>query len=600
MRLKYLKIIGFKNLSTLELNFETKDGLTVLIGNNGSGKSNILEAISEIFAKLFMAKTTNYRTFNKFIPSFYFIIEYTLNDTNIKIDFLEEYNEYRFFINDELASRANVLQYKNNYLPSQIIANYSGEEDRLYKKYYSHFYKSYIKALTNSQLSSYPKQELLYIDSYYWSISFLTMLYSQLPNVDEFLRDYLNVSTVDEIEIVLNKPTWARGRVFTIENVANNKIIRFLNELYSHKDSEQTIRESKKISFKITNDIVQKLQSIQSIGSEKEFFISMSAAYCSGLVESINIRYNTILNIESMSEGQKKLILTKAILEFLSDENALVLLDEPDSHIHIANKIKFKDLLLSYENRENIITTHSPTLTHSFDEKHITMINQGQIEDRRKQEVFSQITDGIWNYQEQSIFLSSNKNVILLVEGKHDKIHIEESFKRLKSEYNALDFEVFSTDGAGNLKQLVVGFSTSDYDFEGKKVIAIFDDDQDGRKGMSRENFEPLTPSNPIHRLKSNNNFFGFLLPKQDGFTSECTIENMYSAEKYQMAFNQVVERRMQTSTFFDNKSIDNISKAIKDDAKNQLANNCKEFTPEDFLHFRQVYALIQEIKNLT
>jgi ABC-type cobalamin/Fe3+-siderophores transport system ATPase subunit len=601
MRLKRLNIGSFKNLNGFELNFEDKEGLTVLIGNNGSGKSNIIEAISEIFAKLFMAKTTSYKVLNKSVPSFYFIIEYTLNDTNIKIDFLEEHNEYRFFINDELASRANVLQYKNNYLPSQIIANYSGEEDRLYEKYYSHFYKSYIKALTNSQLLSYPKQELLYIDSYYWSISFLTMLYSQLSNVHEFLSDYLNVSTVNEIEVVLKKPAWARNGVFTSENRANNTVIRFLYELYSLKDSEITIRESKKTSFKITNDIVQKLQSIQSIGTEKEFFISMSAAYCSGLVESINIRYNTVLNIESMSEGQKKLILTKAILEFLSDENALVLLDEPDSHIHIANKIKFKDLLLSYENRENIITTHSPTLTHSFDEKHITMINQGQIEDRQKQEIFSHITEGIWNYQEQSVFLSSPYNTDLIVEGKFDKIHIETAIKsdNLGEDFPDLKFGIFDLKSCDNMKKMFDGLCNADnLHIPNKKIIFIFDNEKQFFNGQNLSGKEFQGAIKIKDDLYKKNGIYLIFLPKKIDFIENFTIENMYPSEKFRDCLQETLTRRLPDNAYFNN-FIDHITDGIKEDAKKLLSEKCLEYEKGDFIHFKELFDLIHEIHNI-
>ena len=50
MRLKRLWIDGFKNLNDFEIDFNDKEGITVLIGNNGSGKSNVLEAISAIFA----------------------------------------------------------------------------------------------------------------------------------------------------------------------------------------------------------------------------------------------------------------------------------------------------------------------------------------------------------------------------------------------------------------------------------------------------------------------------------------------------------------------------------------------------------------------
>ena len=51
MRLKHLYIKDYKNLKDFSLDFENGNGLSILIGNNGSGKSNVLEAISGIFAE---------------------------------------------------------------------------------------------------------------------------------------------------------------------------------------------------------------------------------------------------------------------------------------------------------------------------------------------------------------------------------------------------------------------------------------------------------------------------------------------------------------------------------------------------------------------
>ncbi len=42
-RLKELTISGYKNINNLDVSFENQDGITVLIGNNGCGKSNITE-----------------------------------------------------------------------------------------------------------------------------------------------------------------------------------------------------------------------------------------------------------------------------------------------------------------------------------------------------------------------------------------------------------------------------------------------------------------------------------------------------------------------------------------------------------------------------
>lgn len=56
MKLKKLQIKKYKNLIDFTVDFESGKGLSILIGNNGSGKSNVLEAISGIFHDLFKEK----------------------------------------------------------------------------------------------------------------------------------------------------------------------------------------------------------------------------------------------------------------------------------------------------------------------------------------------------------------------------------------------------------------------------------------------------------------------------------------------------------------------------------------------------------------
>ena len=49
MRLDKVSIDGFKNLRALELDFNERQLTTVLIGQNGAGKSNLIEAITQVF-----------------------------------------------------------------------------------------------------------------------------------------------------------------------------------------------------------------------------------------------------------------------------------------------------------------------------------------------------------------------------------------------------------------------------------------------------------------------------------------------------------------------------------------------------------------------
>lgn len=53
MKLQELQIQGYKNLGDITIDFSNNNGITLFVGNNGCGKSNILEAISSIFGGLY-------------------------------------------------------------------------------------------------------------------------------------------------------------------------------------------------------------------------------------------------------------------------------------------------------------------------------------------------------------------------------------------------------------------------------------------------------------------------------------------------------------------------------------------------------------------
>jgi len=67
MRLKRLKIgneiegRGYKNFKNTTIEFESESNYCTFIGLNGSGKSNLLEAISKIFRSLYLIEDTSER-----------------------------------------------------------------------------------------------------------------------------------------------------------------------------------------------------------------------------------------------------------------------------------------------------------------------------------------------------------------------------------------------------------------------------------------------------------------------------------------------------------------------------------------------------------
>lgn len=94
MKIEYMYIDGYKNLSALEVSFEKDISMLALAGKNGSGKSNVLEAVSKIFA-LVMAGGDD--------PGFKFAIRYILHGDEVSI------NRHPGCLDNGIGLRANVL-----------------------------------------------------------------------------------------------------------------------------------------------------------------------------------------------------------------------------------------------------------------------------------------------------------------------------------------------------------------------------------------------------------------------------------------------------------------------------------------------------------
>lgn len=134
----------------------------------------------------------------------------------------------------------------------------------------------------------------------------------------------------------------------------------------------------------------------------------------SKILTDITILFNGNLTLRELSEGQKKLLLIKAALEFPGQEDTSFLLDEPDVHIHINNKEQITNSFIPYKhNRQIIITTHSPTVTRSMDDDELYMLNYGRIESKDRQEIMEEITGDFWNKHQHSSFLASKKTYCL-------------------------------------------------------------------------------------------------------------------------------------------------------------------------------------------
>ena len=553
MRIKTLKIDGYKNLDT-----KLKHGsdLITIIGNNGSGKSNLLEAVSIIFRNLYNN--------DKNIP-FDFHLEYeTHGNKTIRIE--KNKSKLSYYVDDKI--RVSI----SDFLPKKVIAIYSGEENRMWKDCYQPSYLNYIQSINRQTHANLP--QMLYLNKLYWNIALLCLCLSN--DNEPFLKEVLGINKIDKIKFQFSKSNYS--------NYTNNPALNFVNIIDAQSEY-------------ILSELSDKLNLLYSIDDIFTYLYIAFTPDKTKIIENITIMFNDGLTIEDLSEGQKKLLLIKAALEFAGQEDTIYLLDEPDAHVHVINKEAIKNIFEPYKNNRQIIfTTHSPTLVNCIEDESLYMLSNGKFISKEKQEKLDILIGDSWNKHKMGAFLSSKKDIVLLVEGKHDKIHIENAIRMLKEEYPLLDFDIFSMGGESKIRPFMTGLYETNV-FKDKIYIAIFDNDKIGNesynKGFKDEKnygYKKLKQDGYNH-----DNFFAVILPKPTGHTQECTIENMFEPQKYEDAYKEAVAK---TSGYFVNKSIADIHEDIICKSKNILAANSKRFLKGEFKSFELLFNLIEKIRS--
>lgn len=457
MKLVALKITSeFRNLKGLNLSFDSANDTHVIIGNNGTGKTNILEALSSVFSTL-LRHSTDFM--------FSFVLRYEINDITyrVKHDKVTATTEYK---KDDVAVTDADMIY-----PNRIVCNYSGEDTRMWDNYYKKANEEYLESVRTAEAPNV--LSMVYIDRTMWKYILLCMLATRDVNIafDRFLKEKLGISSdnLDSIGLKFNTVKLSKWRT-------ENQITLFIRQLRALFGDSPSI-SSNDISKFNPNDDDARLLFNKYMGASQ-------------VIDALNISFNGGIDSAFLSEGEKKMMVILFILEAISDEQTLVLMDEPDSHIHVSRKSELREMFDHMSNRSNIITSHSPTLTASFEEKTkgaIIMLDKedgkAKIIDKDIVNLVERLTSGIWTSQKQNLFLASHDD-ILIVEGPTDETFISAALKYFQNNgrYSNLSFEFIPCGGASNVKAFAQKFTPKD----GQTVIALFDGDDAGVRSMNQ------------------------------------------------------------------------------------------------------------------
>lgn len=236
----------FKNLENVKVDFDENHLMTVIVGRNGSGKSNVLEALVAIFRNLDLGEA----------PTFSYELDYQLGEEagvkwyDVKVDADPDRGtlakQYQVYVKDKHDSKADfkltpfskVKRDKKTkqaeFLPNFLFAYYSGPSDRLEKYFRKHRDDYYRNLLYNKLDLKADIRSLFYAKPYHSQFVLLAFFLSDENSPQrKFIKEHLGIEGLDSIHFVMRQPEWAKlkGELFW---GAQGVVRRFLDELIQH------------------------------------------------------------------------------------------------------------------------------------------------------------------------------------------------------------------------------------------------------------------------------------------------------------------------------------------------------------------------------
>ena len=374
MRIKRLIIKGYRNLKNINIDFPDSN-MIAFIGNNGSGKSNILELIARVFAY-----TKNCTIPNKMFPA--------INDLDeCEIDYIYNGNQYalKYTNGNVLLIRgiAEIVKKSEieSILPKSIFLYYSGETKRLAEIESKTIDNRYENAIKSDKFSGYKFIE-------YFSIKDLDILIATVAvyqrDLVKIVKDYTNgLQLFRPFSLLIANPRSSNlpgGEYFG----ATGFVKSFLNEMRKYVNRTEEFdnylmqkRKAYAMHFADVDDIKKVAE------SPAVFFAKMKALKNSGYLEKVIINFhkrNKTVLLDNLSEGEKQILLLKLLTEITAKDDCLYLFDEFDSYLHPQWQRQFVEMLSKVEtNGQIMFTTHSPLTLGKMRKENIRILKDGNV-----------------------------------------------------------------------------------------------------------------------------------------------------------------------------------------------------------------------------
>lgn len=392
----------FKNLEGVCIDFDQTNLMTVVVGRNGSGKSNVLEALVAIFRNLDLGDP----------PPFSYRLVYRLGTGNstvwVSIDAdpdrksADQYNARHAPTLEALEAGGKAIKKAHlhrtrdgraEFLPKYLFAYYSGPSDRLEDYFRRHRTDFYRRLLRNQVNLAGDIRPLFYAKPIHSQFVLLAFFLSEMNEGERaFLRIHLGITGLDSVHFVMRRPDWVRkpGERFW---GADGVVREFLDRLYPLSLAPLRVRRPETTSLTgqgVRNEFIHlflpDLDSLRSFArdlSPDVFFKMLESTLLSEIISEVRVSVgleasDTPLSFRELSEGEQQLLTVLGLLKFTGGADSLFLLDEPDTHLNPAWAVNYlgflRDFVPNHETSHLLMVSHHPLAIAELEKEQIQVM----------------------------------------------------------------------------------------------------------------------------------------------------------------------------------------------------------------------------------
>lgn len=423
MRIDRVFIDGFRNLKSVEADFNESCLTTVVIGQNGSGKSNLIEAIVEIFRHL---DPPSSRVSGKL--RFTFEMDYIIRGRAVRVGNRE--GTTKVIVDDQPMSMSQFQGEKATLFPDLIFGYYSGTGRRLEKLFDDHQSRYYGVINKDGTEKDYQAARIARRMFYCRPVHGIFALLSHFAKPSavqqsaNLLREKLGITGFHSALAHFKEPSWFNHTNWKRTRSASKGVAgrgrRSYNELGEQAfdvwgargPAGECARALQEIAFhplavtgKVVDDYRDKpkveaqlacfirdertlKRFAEQYANDQEMFAALEAADISDLFRDMLVWVTRTDNnsgdvsFSDLSDGERQLLMVLGLIRVSRGKEALFLLDEPDTHLNPAWQLTYLDLIKEWtevaaekDRCQIIMTSHNPLTIAALEANEVRVVS---------------------------------------------------------------------------------------------------------------------------------------------------------------------------------------------------------------------------------